>query len=494
MDTFAKEMEHYNEQRLKSLQELSARLQSLTATLRALKQDPFRKWTWSLEAMCIVRQLREIASQNLPFIRSRIDKAMQFPSAELADPTRFLGGRPGHKEFHRTPNWFEEMGFILCRTPYTFADTWDCSNIYANILIPKTLDGTCAKIIFYFHGGGFCTGGGNFVSWYSKASLELAKDNNAIIIAPDYPLGPEATYLEISNAIKAFLVWYHERGCFENKSQGLYWTDWITHTTGISLHGFDPTTTKILIEGESAGGHAAVTAMFANGETERDLLNPWACGLPISAVFLRYPMLKHYERDCPDTVSYMNMTFSKEQINWHVAELQDAVSELETLSLIPTRSNSHPPQHMSAAFLLSVTKTWQIAFQRFEYQGYPFDASMDALERVTAYSQAPYLIKDRAKLPPIIIYHGNQDPNCPIADTLEFCNLLKSSFPDQYIDSETLFFDKVTKLEAQPRWIPSMMQLEDVSVSGVGHGFDYDLDWTKEPFMQYAFYNITKFW
>ncbi|CBX91479.1 hypothetical protein IAQ61_010825 [Plenodomus lingam] len=480
-----------DEGRVSAITSLSETVKDLTSKLDALKQDKLRKWKWSKEALSIVAKLQDLASTNLPLVRSRLDKALEFPSAEWTNTPLFTGGKFGFEQFNRTPEWFDEMGFLVQRTAYTFSDTWDCAPITATFLVPTNLDTRNAKklkIVFYFHGGGFCTGAGDFVSWYSRSSVEFARANNAIIIAPDYPLGPEASYRDISNAIKTFLIWYNEGGCFE-PGNFTHWKQWLSTVTAMDFTNLQPQINDILIEGESAGGHAAVTAMFANAEKKIEHTNPWACDLPIAAVFLRYPMVKHYARECPDSVTYMNSEFTRAEVQKHAQDIKDAIVELEAFELVPSRSRSHPPHGMSAAFLLSITKEWQAMFQRHAVNGNDIDAAMDCLERVEA-----YVGKVDTVLPRIIMYHGDKDSNCPIDETRRFCDLLIQNYPEIYTENDTLIFQSVGSLAVQATWIKEMGRLEARAVDTVAHGFDYDLIPRNEEFLRKTYRIIGKWW
>ncbi|KAF2852554.1 alpha/beta-hydrolase [Plenodomus tracheiphilus IPT5] len=474
-----------NEQaRLDTLTTLSIKVHNLLNKLTALNQDPTRKWTWNREAMTIIHQLRSLATTNLPLLRSNLDAALTFPSAALTNPTLFLGSKPNFETFTRTPSWFDTMGFNTYTTPYTFSSTWDHFPISATILVPKTLDTTSkpVKIVFFFHGGGFCTGAGDFVSWYSASSLAHAKAANAVIIAPDYPLGPEASYLEISMSIREFLRWYGEDGCFEAGFAG--WRAWLASVSGQpGLEGcLKGGENSVLVEGESAGGHAAVTALFANAEVG-------GVGVRIDVVFLRYPMIRHYARELTGSVNYMGVEFEKGQVVERAEAIKTAVEELERMGLLATRSWDHPPRGMSGAFLLSITGMWKGMFQRHAGKGNDIDAKMDGLERAVAYAGKV----DENRLPAVVVYHGEKDTNCPVSDTREFCELLEKNYP-KYVNGENIFLETVTRLEAQLTWNVEKKELERTAVTDVAHAFDYQLDRNKEKFLQDAFEHIDKFW
>lgn len=283
-----------------------------------------------------------------------------------------------------------------------------------------------------------------------------------------------ANYRDIAKSIKAFLTWFKKDQCFEEGYN--HWTEWLSNVANLPESNI--LRSHIFVEGESAGGHAAVTALFLNADMHTgDHIN-------IKAVLLRYPMIKHYARSFPDggRVTYMGTTFSKADVETRALEVKAAVEELEKYGLVPTRTCDHAPHGMSAAFLLSMTKLWQGMFQRHHYpiahEPVKSDepAFMDGLERAVYYAGKV----EEEWLAPIIIYHGHDDANCPVEDTEEFVRLLTQLYPQKYIRDKTVFLEIVTELKAKPTFNHITKKLESVSTSSIGHGFDYSLDIVKE--------------
>lgn len=135
-----------------------------------------------------------------------------------------------------------------------------------------------------------CTGAADFHLWYSKTAIDQAKARRAIIIAPNYLLTSEANDKDIVKTISDFLYLYKEDGCFEPGHKR--WTQWLYSQN--SRKDFTIDKDRVYVEGESAGGQAAVTAMWPNavkGGTD----------LPIKVALLRYPMITHYKRDWEKT-------------------------------------------------------------------------------------------------------------------------------------------------------------------------------------------------
>jgi hypothetical protein len=136
---------------------------------------------------------------------------------------------------------------------------------------------------------------------------------------------------------------------------------------------------RVLVEGESAGGLAAATALFINADKISGLK------IHISAAVLRFPMIEHYTRDITGLTkfSYVDKTFTREEVAVQANKIQTAITVLEKSGFLPTRVRSAPPQHMCAAFILSVLGRWGGSFQR-QHEGQKlsdkFDI-MDGLER-----------------------------------------------------------------------------------------------------------------
>lgn len=497
----------------------------LTSVLSALHNPMLPKWSWPQPALAIVLKLRCLASQNQDLIRGPLDKLLAWPDAASSDPELFYSGKLGFETFHRSHDWFGQMGFEKYETVYSFSDACDKSLLRATILVPKGLrDGVRLRVMWVWHGGGFCTGSGNFIPWYSRSSIEYASSQNLIIIAPDYPLGPEANYADICSAIKDFLTWYKHDGSFEPGFS--HWTDWLRETA--HLHHVNFETDRVIMEGESAGGLAAIIAMFLNAEKGSGL------GIRIDGLLLRYPMVKHYARVFPANgkASYMNRLFTQKEVHQHAQKLLHAIDELSKRGLVPTRSRDSAPKSMSAAFLLSMSGTWQRSFQRshahhtlHQYGDEHNDTNntngstttttaannpdfMDGIERASHYAN----ITHHALLPPITIYHAHDDQNCPFEDTRLFTDLLIQHYPGTYAEGETIFLEKVKRLEAKLRVATAAVdggdgngdeheahqstktRLDRVSTEHVGHGFDYDLETCQEDFLREAYVRLDGFW
>jgi acetyl esterase/lipase len=329
------------------------------------------------------------------------------------------------------------------------------------------------------------TGAGDHIPWYSQSALRHAYKNKAIVIAPDYPLGPEANYNDIFTALRDFLIFYKTDGCFEPGQK--HWTEWLK--TQIKK---DITIEKdnIFIEGESGGGHAIITIIFLNAEKDLDFK------LPIKDVMLLYPMIRHYKRYYPITTNgkmpFMNAEFGKEEVYEYAKGIREAVHRLETMTIgdqtgfVRTRTKGYAPEYMWAAPVLTIAGEWKGLFQRSH--GVKKSESdeiynLDCLERVVRMEG----LVDPDLLPPIVVHHGHDDANCPIADTIEFKELLHDNYPDRYpMGDEMVRLIKVLELQE-----PDGMKGEEPS-KAVGHGYDY---WQEnEAFQIECFKFVSRFW
>jgi acetyl esterase/lipase len=319
--------------------------------------------------------------------------------------------------------------------------------------------------------------------------LKHAYRRKAITIAPDYPLGPEANYHDIYNAVRDFLNFYTKDGCFVPGETR--WTEWLKKEIGkqIVIDKED-----ILIDGESAGGHVAVTAIFMNASRDEGF------GLRIKAAMLRYPMIKHYTRLMPNEFSFMGEVFTEEDMYGYAKQLKDEIEKLETLEIgskigfVRMRSKGYAPQYMWAAPLLSLTGEWKGLFQRVHGKTHTQQRnelwSWDCVERVSElHSQVTHGL-----LPAIIMHHGVDDANCPFKDTEEFKNRLHEPYASRYpsLKSED---DKDT--DERVHLIPVRELTEQDGVKGkhsaqVGHGYDY---WQEnESFQITCFKLVDKYW
>jgi acetyl esterase/lipase len=340
-----------------------------------------------------------------------------------------------------------------------------------------------------------CTGAADFIPWYSGSAVRRAKEKGAIIIAPNYCLGPEGNYQDIYSSIKDFLAWYDKEGCFEPGCEK--WTDWVYKQE--STQNFTIDKKHVYVEGESAGGHAAVTAMWLNAAKDGP-------HLPIDVALLRYPMIAHYSRSWPEKtkenpgglVLYMAEGYKPSFVADSAKDVAAIIVELEKWGVVPTCTARPPPRGMALAVRLSITQTWKQYFQRLhgEELGGPVDPQdetlMDGVER--AENCADRVIPQF--LPPIHIYHGHDDTNCKPGDTEKFVKALRNPqlYGQRFEGDDMLFFQEVYELKTKRVWDNKNKVLKIERSGAVGHGFDYYLQEKDEKFLRNAYERVAKLW
>ncbi|KAJ4360784.1 uncharacterized protein N0V89_001351 [Didymosphaeria variabile] len=266
------------------------------------------------------------------------------------------------------------------------------------LLVPDDLDlEEEAPIHVFFQGGGFWTGDWTWCPWYLQASLRQAKAQRAVILAVNYPRFPLADINDITRAIDDFWDYF-------------YSTDMINgYKACIGKLALDKE--KLLISGESAGGYAAAYSVIRPHEK-----------LKVNALFLRYPMLRHYERvdSWKEQLGYMGRTVNdKKYIEKKVNELWEMVQtirkEMKDHGLLGRSDDGIfadilkrrvPPYGMLGAFASSWCGTWSNYFGKTTKDERLPDI-LTQLEQMKDNSQVSGL----KKVPALFIYHGKDDTN-----------------------------------------------------------------------------------
>ncbi|KAI4672380.1 uncharacterized protein J4E78_000881 [Alternaria triticimaculans] len=458
------------------------------------------KWDYPLG---IIKEAQDAAKKHRDLVSGRLTRLLEWPTKKEADGNLFYEADPPNNIFNRSKEWFSEQGFHSFETQYSFSDGWDKQSLTVAIYVPQQLpDDQMSPVMWMFHGGGFCTGAADFIPWYSQIAVQRAKQKNAIIIAPNYPLGPEGNYVDIYRAIYDFLRWYKEDGYFkkvwddtEDKTKS--WQEWLCREVANKGGKLAIDKDQVYVEGESAGAHAAVTAMWLNAAKDGGLK------IPIQAALLRFPMIAHYEREAGEKVPYMGADRSKVEIKERAERVAEEILRLERMGVVPTCTGRPPPRGMVFAVLLSVSKKWKPFFQRqhgdptldktlnLDEEGNIDETLMDGIERAEICANRV----DHELLPPIYIYHGHNDTNCPIKNTEKFVATLRKPelYGDRFKDTETLCLDVVWELNKKPKF-DQAKGMHYVQDTDVGHGFDYDLDENQEPFLKNAYDWVSRHW
>ncbi|KAF2119459.1 Alpha/Beta hydrolase protein [Lophiotrema nucula] len=276
-----------------------------------------------------------------------------------------------------------------------------------------------------FHGGGFTTGSGAYKTWWAQHVVNLCKEENAISIAPNYSLMPEATGKELLEDVDAFWKWFQEGQLLE----------WLRSLNGKKMANVKVNLDNILLSGDSAGGFLCVYSWL----TANDALVK-----KFKVMYLQYPMLRQYTRN--ETGAYQGYNITKEVAEARVLANEKEIDDMRTKGTLRFRSDSIPPEGMDSAHMMSTTKvnkdgtssvysTWKRMF-----------GEDDILERIEKMAKFP------KPYPKIFISHGIADKNCPCEETIAFQELLH----------EKVGADKIT--------------IAVEKIPDAAHAFDYDLD------------------
>lgn len=285
--------------------------------------------------------------------------------------------------------------------------------------------------------------------------LRHAAANNAIIVAPNYRLLPEATGRDILRDVRHFWAWFHGRappgvpgGSFSAVVKRL-------------LPSFSVNPERLIMSGDSAGAFLAVYSWLRCKTSA------------IRALYLAYPMLGYYNwpttqqefvyRGCPATKSWAGTA-----VNTITAKIQS----LERRNLTPTTVKRMPPDGCAANFKLGFTGSWKQVFQRERRDGRT--GVQDIPGMVAQMLQNGYA---PGSLPQIFIHHGHDDPQCPISTTEDFVDTLQRTWYSHC--SEIVRFTEVKSIEGKEE---------------VGHGYDHDLDEENEPWLREILEGISAAW
>ncbi|KAJ5753915.1 uncharacterized protein N7511_008068 [Penicillium nucicola] len=145
--------------------------------------------------------------------------------------------------------------------------------IRTDILIPQTPFDGQRPVILHFHGGGLVMGDSLFMDFWPWWLSDLALQENAIIISPNYRLLPSCTSSEISSDIEDFWKWVNSASLPTLLS---------AHTT--------PTTadlSRVLVFGESAGGLISLNLALAHADEIRACAAAYPMVDPCSEAFVQ---------------------------------------------------------------------------------------------------------------------------------------------------------------------------------------------------------------
>ncbi|TIA30215.1 alpha/beta-hydrolase [Aureobasidium pullulans] len=137
-------------------------------------------------------------------------------------------------------------------------------DISTTILVPRNITPGKHPLLVHFHGGFLICGSKLYEEWHATWTIQLAAQNNAILVTPNYRLLPEANGREVLDDISDFWSWVKTS----------LPSELVKMASGVEVD-----TTNTLVAGESAGGYLAI---------QSSLLRPSA---GIKAVISQYGML-----------------------------------------------------------------------------------------------------------------------------------------------------------------------------------------------------------
>ncbi|KAK7546453.1 Alpha/Beta hydrolase protein [Phyllosticta citricarpa] len=264
--------------------------------------------------------------------------------------------------------------------------------IETSILVPKNAAPGPRPTIVRWHGGGLVTGARLYTPWFAPWVLAYALEHSAIIVAPDYRLMPESSGAAILSDIRDFWFWFHTTLS----------TFLLPRARGVEID-----LTRVLLMGESAGAWHVVYSLTRSCAPEA-----------LRAAILTFPMLDlraaHFsERARPEDAAMLGLPFLGEDL---VDEFEDAAKS------DPARvvTNVNPPERLD--LMIAVFQNGRFAewLERGEdwkpesrvrgeevRQLYPFEL----LENVSGAG---------ARLPPVLIAHGEQDSIVPAEGSRKF--------------------------------------------------------------------------
>ncbi|KAJ1565920.1 hypothetical protein HK405_011335 [Cladochytrium tenue] len=304
--------------------------------------------------------------------------------------------------------------------------------IDAYIMVPKSASApaTARKVLVKFHGGFFVTGAALYPEWFAGWLLEYALEQDAVIVAPNYRLIPEATAADILEDVIDFWRWLAD-----SAEAGLQAHVSTAHP-GVALD-----LSRVVAVGESAGGQLALLSALEVGRCGEG--DGGAAGYPgssfsgLRAVIAQYPAMDIEGFGTrPEVGEFPPVVYEE-----HLRTLPDGhiVSEI------------FPTARMGLAFSLVQNK----AFPQF----FGDEKRMWLLKRVAeprAVTSAPYQL----------ILHGADDPIVPVKGSYLYHKAANAAWGEGVVD---------------------------IIVQPGGHGFDIEASLSSE-WLRTALKKITALW
>ncbi|KAJ7599602.1 Alpha/Beta hydrolase protein [Mycena floridula] len=264
--------------------------------------------------------------------------------------------------------------------------------ICADVLIPKSLSPSLCPLIIHIHGGGYIRGSRLFADWFPSWLLEYALAHSAIIVTADYRLLPEGNGKNIFEDMEDLFVWL-------NDEDGL---------PRFLPPGFSVDLTKILLAGESAGGHIAIRAAMSQPS--------------VRAVIACYP----------------GLMFPATKLKERAKGERSLVDEyLETMAPNAVVSAVDPPARFDLSMAIRGGNWFAELFGK-DPELFPWDM----LERVSS-------------ITPLFILHGTEDSVVPVKHSLDFVDRARKLHPGAKIHLVTVPGEHVfdIELKMETHWL-----------------------------------------
>ncbi|KAJ1553603.1 hypothetical protein HK405_007447 [Cladochytrium tenue] len=273
-------------------------------------------------------------------------------------------------------------------------------SIDAYIMVPKSASTSTAarRVLVKFHGGFFVTGAALYPEWFASWLLEYALEQDAVIVAPNYRLIPEATAADILEDVIDFWRWLADSG-----EAGLQAHVATAHSS-VALD-----LSRVVAVGESAGGQLALLSALEVGRYGQGGSGATRySGSPFSglrAVIALYPSMDIEGFGTPPQAGVIPSVVYEE----HVRTLPDGdvVSEV------------FPMARVGLAFSLVQNK----AFPRF----FGDEKRMWLLKRIAespAVTSTPYQL----------ILHGADDPLVPVKGSYAYHKAASDAWGEGAVD------------------------------------------------------------
>ncbi|KAJ5306101.1 hypothetical protein N7508_005116 [Penicillium antarcticum] len=278
------------------------------------------------------------------------------------------------------------VGLDLIQT--TFKKVGD-HEIRTDILIPKKpLDGK-RPVILRFHGGGLVMGDSLYMDFWPWWLSDLALQENAIIISPNYRLLPGSTSSEICSDIEDFWTWVQSPSLTNILA---------AHSTPTSAD-----LSRVLSFGESAGGLISLNLALAHPAGIRSCTAAYPLVDPCSAAFTKPRAKGPFGMMVPESV---------------VKETLDVV--------VPGTVESSITEQERLGFMLGAISYGTL--------GQLYERGVEELGREFRFPGVK-IEQEGTTIPRggITIIHGRQDSVVPVGDVEKFVKRAREVFGDEKV-------------------------------------------------------------